>query len=128
MDVSLGEFVQNSDSPPWLTAFRLLSKLSPGLAEVGIRMSSLSELERDYAQELLYPPTPGELADRRRERSNPTLTMYGSLPSSLAASFCMWVLDINSLVSCWGVVRGVKKVCVRVKSRVVTPTPEGRLL
>ena len=83
MDVSLGEFVQNSVSPPWLTAFRLLSKLSPGLAEVGIRMSSLSEFERDYAQELLYPPTPGELADRRLQRSNPTLTMYGLHPFHL---------------------------------------------
>ena len=39
-----------------------------------------------------------------------------------------WQLDINSLVSCLGVVQGVKKVCVRVKSKVVTPTPEGRLL
>ena len=91
MDVSLGELVQNSVFPPWLTAFRLLSKLSPGLAEVGIRMSSLSEFERDYAQELLYPPTPGELADRRRQRSNPTLTMYGPLPSSLTASVSVCV-------------------------------------
>ena len=78
MDVSLGEFVQNNVSPPWLTAFRLLSKTSPGLAEVGIRMSSLSEFDRDYAQELLYPPTPAELADRRRQRSNPSIAMYGS--------------------------------------------------
>ena len=41
-------------------------------------MSSLSEFDRDYAQELLYPPTPAELADRRRQRSNPSIAMYGS--------------------------------------------------
>ena len=41
----------------------------------------------------------------------------------LLKHFCKhtWELDINSLVPCWGTVRGVKKV----PCEVVTPIPEG---
>ena len=40
VDVGLGEYVQKNANTSWLTAYRLLSKSSPCLPEVAIRMAS----------------------------------------------------------------------------------------
>ena len=52
VDVGLGEYVQKNASSSWLAAYRLLSKTSPCLPEVAIRMAQLSEMERSYANVL----------------------------------------------------------------------------
>jgi hypothetical protein len=49
VDVGLGEYVQSNSSAPWLATYRLLSKKSPCIPEVAIRMAQLSEFERSYA-------------------------------------------------------------------------------
>lgn len=57
VDVGLGEYVQKNALAPWLAAYRLLSKCSPGLPEVAIRMAQFSEFDRSY---YAPPPLPGE--------------------------------------------------------------------
>ena len=42
VDVGLGEYVQGGSTPTWLAAYRLLSKNTPGIPEVAIRMAHLS--------------------------------------------------------------------------------------
>ena len=44
VDVGLGEYVQKESTSSWLAAYRLLSKSSPCLPEVAIRMAQLSSL------------------------------------------------------------------------------------
>ena len=61
VDVGLGEYIQKESCSPWLATYRLLSKSSPGLPEVAIRMASLSEFDRSYSHVLLYPPQPAAM-------------------------------------------------------------------
>ena len=56
VDVGLGEYVQKASTAPWLASFRLLSKGTPCIPEVAIRMASLPEFDRTYSHVLLYPP------------------------------------------------------------------------
>ena len=72
IDVGLGEYVQKSSTAPWLAAYRLLSKSSPCLPEVAIRMAQLPEFQRAYSHVLMYPPQPSAMLDiegRRRSLS-----------------------------------------------------------
>ena len=78
VDVGLGEYVQTSSTAPWLASYRLLSKSTPCLPEVAIRMASCSEFDRTYSHVLLYPPQPAnclDLADR--VSGNFSIRMYG---------------------------------------------------
>ena len=58
VDVGLGEYVQKGSTAPLLVAYRLLTKSSPCLPEVAIRMAQLPEFERSYSHVLLYPLQP----------------------------------------------------------------------
>ena len=77
VDVGLGEYVQKGATAPWLASYRLLSKSSPCLPEVAIRMSQLSEFERSYSHVLLYPPQPGAMASVQGRQANFSSKMYG---------------------------------------------------
>ena len=70
MDVGLGEYVQKGATAPWLASYRLLSKSTPCLPEVAIRMSQLSEFVRSYAHVLLYPPQPGAMVSVEARKGN----------------------------------------------------------
>ena len=61
VDVGLGEYVQKGNTTPWKAAYRLLSKSTPCIPEVAIRMASHSEFLRSYSHVLLYPPQPADL-------------------------------------------------------------------
>ena len=58
VDVGLGEYVQTGSTAPWLATYRLISKSTPCIPEVAIRMASLPEFERSYVHVLLFPPQP----------------------------------------------------------------------
>ncbi len=45
VDVGLGEYVQKDSVPTWLAAYRLLSKSTPCIPEVAIKMAHLSALD-----------------------------------------------------------------------------------
>ena len=77
VDVGLGEYVQKSATSSWLAAYRLLSKSSPCLPEVAIRMAQLSEFERSYVHVLLYPPQPAAVLDVEGRKGNFSQRMYG---------------------------------------------------
>ena len=77
VDVGLGEYVQKSATSSWLAAYRLLSKSSPCLPEVAIRMAHLSEFERSYVHVLLYPPQPAAVLDVEGRKGNFSQRMYG---------------------------------------------------
>ena len=77
VDVGLGEYVQKNSSSSWLSAFRLLSKSSPGMPEVAIRMAQLPEFDRSYSHVLLYPPQPAAMLDFAARQSNFSAKMYG---------------------------------------------------
>ncbi len=77
VDVGLGEYVQKNANSSWLTAYRLLSKSSPCLPEVAIRMAQLSEFERSYSQVLLYPPQPAAMVSFDGRQGNFSSRMYG---------------------------------------------------
>ena len=70
VDVGLGEYVQKGATAPWLASYRLLSKSTPCLPEVAIRMSQLSEFERSYSHVLLYPPQPGAMVSVDARKGN----------------------------------------------------------
>ena len=70
VDVGLGEYIQKDSCSPWLATYRLLSKSSPGLPEVAIRMASLSEFDRSYSHVLLYPPQPAAMASIEGRQGN----------------------------------------------------------
>ena len=76
VDVGLGEYVQKGATAPWLASYRLLSKSTPCLPEVAIRMSQLSEFERSYAHVLLYPPQPGAMVSVETRKGNFSSKMY----------------------------------------------------
>ena len=77
VDVGLGEYVQKNATSPWLAAYRLLSKSSPCIPEVAIRMAQLSEFERSYLHVLLYPPQPAAMLDYDGRQGNFSSKMYG---------------------------------------------------
>ena len=77
VDVGLGEYVQKNSNSSWLAAYRLLSKGSPCLPEIAIRMAQLSEFERSYSHVLLYPPQPSAMIDYDGRQGNFTSKMYG---------------------------------------------------
>ena len=77
VDVGLGEYVQKNACAPWLSAYRLLSKSSPCLPEVAIRMAQLSEFERSYSHVLLYPPQPAAMVTLEGRQGNFSARMYG---------------------------------------------------
>ena len=52
VDVGMGEYKQKCATAPWLATYRLLSKSSPSIPEVAIRMGQLSEFERSYTHVL----------------------------------------------------------------------------
>ena len=77
VDVSLGEYVQKGTAAPWLATYRLLSKGSPCIPEVAIRMAQLSEFERSYTYVLLYPPQPAQMIKLEGRQGNFSSRMYG---------------------------------------------------
>ena len=77
VDVGLGEYMQRSSTAPWLATYRLLSKSSPGIPEVAIRMAQLPEFEKSYSHVLLYPPQPEAMIDFAGRQSNFSSKMYG---------------------------------------------------
>ena len=77
VDVGLGEYVQKGAHAPWLSAYRLLSKSTPGIPEVAIRMAQLPEFERSYSHVLLYPPQPDAMVDFDGRQGNFSAKMYG---------------------------------------------------
>ena len=99
VDVGLGEYVAKDTTAPWLSAFRLLSKSTPGIPEVAIRMASCTEFETSFAHTLLYPPQPLDMTDFANRQQNFSCKMYGfylrELEQSLSEqpireSFLMW--------------------------------------
>ena len=77
VDVGLGEYVQKEATAPWLATYRLLSKTSPCIPEVAIRMAQLSEFERSYSHVLLYPPQPAAMLEHAGRLTNFSTKMYG---------------------------------------------------
>ena len=77
MDVGLGEYVQKNATSSWLATYRLLSKSSPCIPEVAIRMAQLSEFERSYTHVLLYPPQPAAMVAFEGRQSSFSAKMYG---------------------------------------------------
>ena len=77
VDVGLGEYIQKESCSSWLATYRLLSKSSPGLPEVAIRMASLSEFDRSYSHVLLYPPQPAARVGFEGRQGNFSARMYG---------------------------------------------------
>ena len=78
VDVGLGEYVQKESTSPWLAAYRLISKSTPGLPEVTIRMAQYPEFQKSYSSVLLYPPQPRAMVSLEgRQRGNFSSKMYG---------------------------------------------------
>jgi len=77
VDVGMGEYVQKGATAPWLATYRLLSKSTPGIPEVAIRMAQLAEFERSYTHVLLYPPQPEAVVELAGRRGNFSTRMYG---------------------------------------------------
>jgi len=77
VDVGLGEYTRSNSTAPWLATYRLLSKSSPCIPEVAIRMASLSEFEKSYTHVLLYPPQPIAVVDFEQRKANFSSRMYG---------------------------------------------------
>ena len=77
VDVGMGEYCQKNASSSWLATYRFLSKGTPALPEVAIRLAQLSEFERSYQQVLLYPPQPAAMVDYEGRQKNFSSKMYG---------------------------------------------------
>ena len=77
VDVGLGEYQQKDAVAPWLATYRLLSKGTPCIPEVAIKMAQLSEFERSYSHVLLYPPQPAAMLEFDGRRGNFSAKMYG---------------------------------------------------
>ena len=93
VDVGLGEYVQKGATAPWLAAYRLLSKGSPCIPEVAIRMASLPEFDRSYSHVLLYPPQPRAMVELEGRMANFSAKMYG-----------IYLQEMRGLVAASGVV------------------------
>ena len=87
VDVGLGEYVRSNRTAPWLATYRLLSKSSPCIPEVAIRMAQLSEFEKSYERVLLYPPQPASVVDYDGRQRNFSAKMYGAHPRLRIRSF-----------------------------------------
>ena len=98
VDVGLGEYVQKNATAPWLAAYRLLSKGSPSIPEVAIRMAQLPEMDRSYWHVLLYPPQPSQMVELEGRMANFSARMYGiylqEMRGLVAASV---VIDVSFL-------------------------------
>ena len=100
VDVGLGEYTQKGATAPWLAAYRLLSKSTPCIPEVAIRLAHLSEWERSYTHVLLYPPQPAAMLTAESRQGNFSSKMYGayladqrqlvSHGAPIAQSFLAW--------------------------------------
>ena len=78
VDVGLGEYVQRSATAPWLATYRLMSKSTPCIPEIAIRMAQLPEFEKSYSHVLLFPPQPAAMVDlSARQKGNFSTKMYG---------------------------------------------------
>ena len=77
VDVGLGEYVQKDAVSSWLATYRLLSKGTPCIPEVAIKMAQLSDFERSYSHVLLYPPQRAAMLDVQGRSQNFTAKMYG---------------------------------------------------
>ena len=66
VDVGLGEYVQKNANSSWLTAYRLLSKSSPCLPEVAIRMKKCPSTLAPVSRTAVGRPGRGE---ERREKT-----------------------------------------------------------
>ncbi len=77
MGAGLSEYVQKDSTPSWLAAYRLLSKSSPRIAKVAIRMAQMSELERSYSHVLMCPPQPAAMVEYDGRQCNFSGKMYG---------------------------------------------------
>ena len=77
VDVGLGEYLPSGSTSSWLATYRLLSKSSPCLPEVAIRMAQLSEFDKSYVQVLLYPPQPAACLELEGRQRNFSSKMYG---------------------------------------------------
>ena len=101
VDVGLGEYVRSNSTAPWLATYRLLSKSSPCIPEVAIRMAQLSEFERSYSHVLLYPPQPAAVVDYDGRQGNFSTKMYGTHPllriRIFTGSICFLDVQINVL-------------------------------
>ena len=91
--------LQKCATAPWLATYRLLSKSSPSLPEVALRMAQLSEFDRSYAHVLLYPPQPADMLTIEGRRRNFSSRMYGIyLEEVRATRDRQQPLDCNFLV------------------------------
>ena len=77
VDVGLGEYVQKDACGSWLATYRLISKSTPCIPEVAIRMAQLPEFDRSYTHVLLYPPRPVDMVEYQGRRDNFSTRMYG---------------------------------------------------
>ena len=77
VDVGLGEYVAKENTAPWLSSFRLLSKSTPGIPEVAIRMASCTEFATSFSHTLLYPPQPLDMMEFANRQRNFSSKMYG---------------------------------------------------
>ena len=77
VDVGLGEYKQKGATAPWLATYRLLSKSTPSIPEVAIRMAQLPEMEKSYSHVLLYPPQPRAMVELSGRQGNFSGRMYG---------------------------------------------------
>ena len=103
VDVGLGEYIRKDTTAPWLATYRLLSKSTPCIPEVAIRLAGLSEFEHSYAQVIMYPPQPAAVLDLEGRQKNFTCRMYGaylqemrdrnSAGAAVAESFLVWHRD-----------------------------------
>ena len=81
VDVSLGEYTRTDSTSPWLATYRLMSKSTPCIPEVAIRMAQLSEFEKSYAHVLLYPPQPAAVVEHGGRQGGFPTKMYGYIVS-----------------------------------------------
>jgi len=123
VDVGLGEYVRSNSTAPWLATYRLLSKSSPCIPEVAIRMASLSEFEKSYSHVLLYPPQPIAVLDFDQRKSNFSSRMYGSrhctscfVLKHISRTTCIMHCTCSSSRFSWSL------ICVPPQ---VTPSPWG---
>ena len=88
VDVGLGEYCQKNATAPWLAAYRLLSKSTPCMPEVAIRLAHLSEWERSYAHVLLYPPQPAAMLTLEGRQVSFSAKMYGAYLAEKRQQVC----------------------------------------
>ena len=131
VDVGLGEYVQRSATAPWLATYRLLSKSTPCIPEIAIRMAQLPEFEKSYSQVLLFPPQPAAMVDfSARQGGNFSAKMYGfylqqnhialDADVPIAESFLVWhrSRQYDSQKECW-VFRGGQHQRIHAQTLVV---------